>query len=70
MSIKYSDSSNDPNIYADDRTNSYYSSKAAELTYKYSDTVDLYSDIFVKYLSPGSKILDIGCGSGRDMANL
>ncbi|MCF6335621.1 MAG: class I SAM-dependent methyltransferase, partial [Spirochaetales bacterium] len=70
MSFKYPDSTNDPNIYADDKTNSYYSSKAADLANKYSKADDLFSKRFVKYLSPGSKILDIGCGSGRDLANL
>ncbi len=70
MSYKYPDSTNDPNIYADDRTSSYYSSKSFNLADKYSKTEDLYSKMFVKYLSPGSKILDIGCGSGRDLANL
>ncbi len=70
MSYKYPDSTNDPNIYADDRTSSYYSSKAKVLASKYSQSDDLFSKLFVKYLSPGSKILDIGCGSGRDLANL
>lgn len=70
MSLKYPDSTNDPNIYADDRTSSYYSSKAKVLASKYSQADDLFSKLFVKYLSPGSKILDIGCGSGRDLANL
>ena len=70
MSYKYPDSTNDPNIYADDRTSSYYSSKAKVFASKYSQADDLFSKLFVKYLSPASKILDIGCGSGRDLANL
>jgi SAM-dependent methyltransferase len=70
MSNKYPESSPDSNIFADDRTISYYSTKASELADKYSRTDDLYSKLFVKFLSPGSNILDIGCGSGRDMSNL
>ncbi len=70
MSYKYPDSTNDHNIYADDRTSSYYSSKADALANKYSQADDLFSKLFVKYLSQGSKILDIGCGTGRDLANL
>ena len=63
MSYKYPDSSNDPNIYADDRTSSYYSSKADVLASKYSQSDDIFSILFVKYLSSGSNILDIGCGT-------
>lgn len=46
MSYKYPDSTNDPNIYADDRTNSYYSSKSTNLADKYSKVDDLYSKLF------------------------
>ena len=70
MSFKYPENSLDPNIYVDDKTNNYYSSKSVNLTAKYSKASDLFSKLFTKYLSPTSKILDIGCGSGRDMANL
>ncbi len=70
MSYKYPDSTNDHNIYADDRTSNYYSSKADALANKYSKADDLFSKLFVKYLSKGSRILDIGCGTGRDLANL
>ena len=70
MSFKYPKSGPDTNIYADDRTNSYYSSKAAVLSEKYSKTDDLFSRLFVKYLSRGNNILDIGCGSGRDISGL
>ena len=70
MIIKYPENNPDSNIYADNRTSSYYSSKANALANKYSQADDLFSKLFIKYLSPGSKILDIGCGSGRDMVNL
>jgi len=71
MSFKYPDNTNnDSNIYADDRTSNYYSSKSTSLAEKYSKADDLYSNIFLKYLDKGSSILDIGCGSGRDLANL
>ncbi len=70
MSTKYPENKTDPNIYIDDRTNSYYSSKSFDLAGKYSKADDLFSKLFIKYLSTTSKILDIGCGSGRDIANL
>lgn len=70
MIIKYPDNTNDANIYADDRTSSYYSSKSTRLAAKYSKSDDIFSNLFVKYLATGSKFLDIGCGSGRDLANL
>ena len=70
MSTNYPENKTDPNIYVDDRTNSYYSSKSFDLAGKYSKADDLFSKLFVKYLSPTSKILDIGCGSGRDIAGL
>ncbi len=70
MNYKYPDSTDSTNTYADDSTGRYYSSKASDLAEKYSRAGDLFSGFFEKYLSPGSSILDIGCGSGRDMANL
>ena len=70
MSFKYPENNTDLNIVADEKTAGYYSSRAAELAGKYSKAKDLFSKLFVKYLSPHSKILDIGCGSGRDIACL
>ena len=70
MSIKYTDSPTDSNIYADEKTAGYYASKAADLAAKYAKADDLYSKLFVKYLTPRSRVLDIGCGSGRDLASL
>lgn len=50
-----------------DTTLDYYNQKSDLFT---SDTVDLefttIQDSFLKYLEPGSLILDFGCGSGRD----
>ena len=70
MSIKYPDSPTDSNIYADEKTAGYYASKAADLANKYSKADDLFSKLLTKHLLPDSKILDIGCGSGRDLTNL
>ena len=48
-------------------TLSYYNKKAKEFV---SDTVDVtfteIQDIFLDYIPVGGKILDFGCGSGRD----
>lgn len=70
MSSKYPDNTNDANIYADDKTRSYYASKSTSLAEKYFRTKDHFSNLFFKYLDSGSSILDIGCGSGRDIAGL
>jgi len=70
MSFKYHENNSDSNIYADEKTSNYYYSKSEDLANKYSQADNLFSKLFVKYLSPGSRILDIGCGSGRDLANL
>ncbi|MDA3939140.1 MAG: hypothetical protein PF693_07510 [Spirochaetia bacterium] len=43
MSIKYPDSTNYSNIYADERTSSYYSSKSLDLSDKYSKADNLIS---------------------------
>jgi SAM-dependent methyltransferase len=70
MSLKYPENGTDSIIYADDRTNNYYSYKSAVLAEKYAGAVDLYSSMFKKWIPAGGKILDIGCGSGRDLATL
>lgn len=50
-----------------DDTLNYYNSKAKDFV---SGTVDVVfteiQDIFLKYIPVGGKILDFGCGSGRD----
>ena len=50
-----------------DDTLNYYNSKAKEFV---SGTVDVafteIQDLFIEYIHAGGKILDFGCGSGRD----
>lgn len=50
-----------------DDTLNYYNSKAKEFV---SGTVDVafteIQDLFIEYIPAGGKILDFGCGSGRD----
>lgn len=50
-----------------DDTLNYYNSKAKEFV---SGTIDVafteIQDLFIEYIPAGGKILDFGCGSGRD----
>ena len=52
---------------SDKNTLEYYNSKAKEFVL---DTVDVtfteIQEIFLEYIPVGAKILDFGCGSGRD----
>lgn len=52
---------------SDKNTLDYYNSKAKEFV---SGTVDVafteIQDLFIEYIPAGGKILDFGCGSGRD----
>lgn len=52
---------------SDKSTLDYYNSKAKDFA---TSTVDVnfadIQDIFLDYITPGGKILDFGCGSGRD----
>ncbi len=58
------------NRHSDTPTKRYYADNASSLADKYSGTEDLFSTLFLKHLPPGSTVLDIGCGSGRDLAYL
>ena len=54
----------------DSATLSYYSRHAHEVAHRYEDVVSPLASHFTRIFPPGGRILDIGCGSGRDMAEL
>ena len=54
----------------DQRTLKYYSDNAAQVAQRYESVVSDLSAHFADSFSKGGKVLDIGCGSGRDLAVL
>jgi 2-polyprenyl-3-methyl-5-hydroxy-6-metoxy-1,4-benzoquinol methylase len=48
----------------------YYKRNASDVADRYESVMSSLSAHFERSLAPASKILDIGCGSGRDMAAL
>jgi 2-polyprenyl-3-methyl-5-hydroxy-6-metoxy-1,4-benzoquinol methylase len=54
----------------DQSTLNYYSGNAAQAAERYESVVSNLSAHFVDAFSKGGRILDIGCGSGRDLAVL
>jgi SAM-dependent methyltransferase len=54
----------------DQSTLKYYIDNAAQVAERYESVVSDLSAYFVEAFSKGGKILDIGCGSGRDLAVL
>ena len=54
----------------DQSTLKYYSDNAAQVVERYESVVSDLSAHFADSFSKGGKILDIGCGSGRDLAVL
>jgi 2-polyprenyl-3-methyl-5-hydroxy-6-metoxy-1,4-benzoquinol methylase len=54
----------------DQSTLKYYSDNAAPVAERYESVVSNLSAHFVDSFRKGGKILDIGCGSGRDLAVL
>jgi len=54
----------------DSQTVSYYSSNAIHLAHRYDGIVSSLSHHFETSFLPHSKLLDIGCGSGRDLSIL
>ena len=54
----------------DQSTLKYYSDNAAQVAQRYESVVSDLSAHFADSFSKGGKVLDIGCGSGRDLAVL
>ena len=54
----------------DQSTLKYYSDNAAQVAERYESVVSDLSAHFADSFSKGGRILDIGCGSGRDLAVL
>lgn len=54
----------------DPRTVRYYSANAKDVADRYESVQSPLAGYFSKVFTPSGKILDIGCGSGRDMAEL
>ncbi len=54
----------------DSKTLDYYSSNAQELAQRYESAASSLAPHFASAFVPGGRILDIGCGSGRDLAEL
>ena len=54
----------------DQSTLKYYSDNSAQVAERYESVVSDLSDHFAAAFSKGGRILDIGCGSGRDLAVL
>lgn len=54
----------------DPQTLAYYSVNAADVASRYESIVNGMSVHFESAFPPGGRVLDVGCGSGRDMALL
>jgi SAM-dependent methyltransferase len=54
----------------DEKTLTYYCKNAPELFERYLDAKEGIAAYFDKAFEPGCSVLDIGCGSGRDMIHL
>jgi 2-polyprenyl-3-methyl-5-hydroxy-6-metoxy-1,4-benzoquinol methylase len=64
--MKYELKNNDS--FTDFQTTQYYATRAAALAEKYAAASPGYDSLCKKYTDNKARLLDIGCGSGRDIA--
>lgn len=55
---------------ADPATIAYYQANAPHYTLSFGQAPSRYLDAFLDRLTPGAKILELGCGAGRDSARI
>ena len=58
------------NTSVDEQTINYYRQHAPEIAEKYRNAADGVTAFYQQAFTPGSGILDVGCGSGRDLHKL
>lgn len=54
----------------DARTLNYYAANAPDVAQRYEAAPSSLSSRFSTAFAPGGRVLDIGCGSGRDLSEL
>ena len=54
----------------DSQTLSYYARNAGKVAERYESVVNGLAQHFEQAFAPGARVLDVGCGSGRDLALL
>ena len=54
----------------DQQTLAYYTANAQDLAQRYESVASSLAPHFPSALVPGGRVLDIGCGSGRDLVEL
>lgn len=54
----------------DPKTLAYYTENATEIARRYESVVSPVERYFAMAFTPGARVLDVGCGSGRDAARL
>jgi 2-polyprenyl-3-methyl-5-hydroxy-6-metoxy-1,4-benzoquinol methylase len=56
--------------HMDPKTLAYYTENATEISRRYESVVSPVERYFALAFTPGARVLDVGCGSGRDAARL
>ena len=55
---------------ADAATIAYYQANAAYYTFSFGQAPSRHLDCFLDRLEPGARVLELGCGAGRDSARI